>query len=175
MRFTNNNCRWSKRFEKPSDRFKIHRLFNGIGRKAKRVENEEPSKPSWKSLFHFNNKSQYKYLVIAIILSILIGLVIPFQAFFLGKLFLALTSFGAGVIDGKDLIEEIAKYSIYLCSLGAGSWVVSTFYFASWLFFGELQGRNARLELFQSLLNKDMTWYDSRKNGIRAVIPSIQM
>lgn len=175
MRFITIILRWPGRLENLYNKSKNCRLFSVNGPKSVVVDKSASSKSSWKSLFRFTTKSQRKYLALAIVLSIISGLVVPFQAFFLGKLFLALTSFGAGVIDGEDLIEEISKYSIYLCSLGAGSWVVSTLYFASWLLFGELQGRNARLRLFQSLLDKDMAWYDMRKNGIRALIPGIQM
>lgn len=175
MRFTGHSFQWPKRLEDPFKHSRIRKLYNFSGQKSKIIDKSESIKPSWKSLLYFTTENQYKYLAIAIILSILTGLVVPFQAFFLGKLFLALTSFGAGVVDSKHLIEEITKYSIYLCTLGAGSWVVSTLYFASWLFFGELQGKNARLQLFQSLLDKNMTWYDSQKNGIRAAIPGIQM
>ena len=153
----------------------FYRYFIERTYKEKKATASIPLKASWRSLFHFTTKNQCKYLAIAIVLSILSGLVVPFQAFFLGKLFLALTSFGAGLIDGNNLLDEIIKYSVYLCTLGAGSWVVSTLYFASWLFFGELQGMNARLYLFQSLLEKDMMWYDLRKNGIEALMPGIQM
>ena len=175
MHFSNYSFRWPKRVERLLIHPKIRKLYSISGQKSKINKKDESLKPNWKSLFHFTTKSQYKYLAIAITLSIFTGLVVPFQAFFLGKLFLALSSFGAGVVNGKYLIEEIAKYSIYLCILGACSWLVSSLYFASWLFFGELQGKNARLHLFQSLLDKNMTWYDSRKNGIRAAIPGIQM
>lgn len=154
---------------------RIYEFFTkGTHRNGKKKANAS-LEASWKSLFHFTTASQYKYLAIAVALSILSGLVVPFQAFFLGKLFLALTSFGAGLVGGEILLDEIIKYSIFLCSLGAGSWIVSTFYFASWLFFGELQGQNARLHLFHSLLEKDMMWYDLRKNGIEALMPGIQM
>ena len=140
----------------------------------KRTENVS-TKPPWKSLFHFTTSKHAGYVILAIALALLSGLVIPFQAYFLGKLFLALTSFGARAIDGDKLISDISMYSIYLCAVGAGNWIVSTLYYASWLYFGELQGRSARIALFRSLLEKDMAWYDMRKNGIGALIPGLQL
>ena len=175
MRFINENLQWSKTSTILHQCSKVCYFFNKRDHRDKNNNKSALPKASWKSLFYFTTKSQCKYLATAIVLSIISGLVVPFQAFFLGKLFLALTSFGAGLIDGEILLNEIIKYSIFLCSLGAANWVVSTLYFTSWLLFGELQGKNARLQLFQSLLEKDMMWYDLRKNGIEALMPGIQM
>jgi ATP-binding cassette subfamily B (MDR/TAP) protein 1 len=40
--------------------------------------------------------------------------------------------------------------------------------------FGELQARTARREIFDSMLEKEMEWYDSREDGIGSLLIRLQ-
>jgi ATP-binding cassette subfamily B (MDR/TAP) protein 1 len=53
-------------------------------------------------------------------------------------------------------------------------WFANSVYFTLFLTFGELQARSAREKIFNTLLKKDLEWYDTRENGIAAFLPSLQ-
>ncbi len=142
----------------------LHSKGGGHGEKAR-----------WRTLFNFTTKQHASTLLLALTLSLASGIVVPIQAVFLGRIFLAFTSFGATSLDQSEFRDEVVKYCVYLCALGAASWLVDGLYFTSWLAFGELQGQSARLKLFSDMLEKDMAWFDLRKNGIGALLPRLQM
>ena len=57
----------------------------------------------------------------------------------------------------------------------SASWLASSTFYALFLVFGELQARSARERMFEALLQKDIAWYDTRKGGVAALLPTIQM
>ncbi|KAI9807904.1 MAG: hypothetical protein M1825_005210 [Sarcosagium campestre] len=130
--------------------------------------------PAWLSLFHFTKKDHLVTLVVALAFAIISGLVIPAVSVFLGRIFNTFTEFGAGSIEGHELVTKVAIDCLALASLGATSWVLNGGFFMFWIVFGELQARNVRDRLFDGLMEKDMEWYDLRKNGIGALMPRLQ-
>jgi ATP-binding cassette subfamily B (MDR/TAP) protein 1 len=64
--------------------------------------------------------------------------------------------------------------ALALVGLGSASWLLNGGYFMLWLAFGELQAKSVREKLFDGMLEKDMEWYDMRKNGIGALVPRFQ-
>jgi ATP-binding cassette subfamily B (MDR/TAP) protein 1 len=48
-------------------------------------------------------------------------------------------------------------------------------YFFFFLTFGELQARSARTRVFETLIKKDIGWFDTRETGVAAFLPRIQM
>src|SRR5450755_10659 len=68
----------------------------------------EKSHPAgWRSLFNFTSRTHILPLVLAILLSIVSGIVIPGLAYFLGKIFNAFTNFGAGELTEKELMRKV--------------------------------------------------------------------
>ena len=128
----------------------------------------------WRSLFYFTSTAHVFPLVIALILSIASGIVIPALAIFLGKIFDTFSDFGAGTISGSDLTRQTSLNALYLLGLGTASWLLNGSYFMFWLLFGELQAKNVREKLFDGMLQKDMEWYDTRKSGVSAMVPRLQ-
>ncbi|KAL8819688.1 MAG: hypothetical protein Q9223_001935 [Gallowayella weberi] len=102
------------------------------------------------------------------------GVVSPVQSYLLGKVFDSFTNFGAGKYAGSELIDKVSRYTIGVTALGVASGLLHTGYFAFWLIFGELQAKCARDSLFDGMLEKDMEWYDMRKDGIEALILRLQ-
>ncbi|KAK7547692.1 P-loop containing nucleoside triphosphate hydrolase protein [Phyllosticta citricarpa] len=143
---------------------------------AESGENEEVlRKTQWKDLFNFTTKKHLPFLFAAISFAIICGLVAPFNAWLLGKIFDAFSRYAARSIDADKLRSEISKYTIYMVALAAGNWLMQSLYFASWILFGELQARSARERIFRALLKRNIEWFDRRKNGIGAMIPRLQM
>ncbi|KAL8966820.1 MAG: hypothetical protein Q9183_003196 [Haloplaca sp. 2 TL-2023] len=128
----------------------------------------------WRSLFAFTAKSHILPLCLALVLSLASGVVTPVLSYLLGKVFDAFTSFGGGEYTGSELIQEVSKWCIGVTALGAASGLLHTGYFGFWLVFGELQAKSARDMLFVGMLEKEMEWYDLRKDGTEALIQRLQ-
>ena len=128
----------------------------------------------WGALFNFTTKAHILPLLIAVLLSISSGIVVPALAIFLGKLFNLFTEFGAGKLSGSELVHQISTYDIYMLGLAGVSMLLNAGYFGFWLYFGELQARNVRDRLFDGLLKKDMEWFDMRTAGVNTLLSRVQ-
>ncbi|KAL8725683.1 MAG: hypothetical protein Q9166_007197 [cf. Caloplaca sp. 2 TL-2023] len=143
-------------------------------RERRASETSQNSNPRWRSLFAFTTRPHLLPLCLALILSVSSGAVSPVMSYLLGKVFDCFTSFGAGKYDGPELIRNVSKYALGITGLGVGSGLLHSGYFGFWLVFGELQAKCARDSLFGGMLEKDMEWYDMRKDGIEALIQRLQ-
>lgn len=128
----------------------------------------------WRSLFNFTIKNHTVPLLIALFLSIVSGIVMPAMSIFLGKLFNSFAEFGGGKISGQQLLSNVSIDCIALVGIGAAGWLFNGGFFMFWLVFGELQAQSVRKKLFDGLMQKDMEWYDMRKNGVGGLIPRLQ-
>lgn len=137
-------------------------------------EKEHTKHAGWRALFHFTSKYHFFPLLLAIFLSVASGVVVPVLAILLGKLFGYFTDFGAAKISGPTLIKNVSVYAIALVGLGSASGLLNAGYFMAWLVFGELQAKSVRDRLFDGMLEKDMEWYDMRKNGVDTLISRLQ-
>lgn len=137
-------------------------------------ENNFAKHASWRSLFNFTSKWDTPPLLLALIFSIAAGIIAPALAVFLGKIFDLFTNFGAGEISGSDLLKKVSTNAIVLVALGTASGLLHAGYFTVWLVFGELQAKHVREMLFDSMLEKDMGWYDMRTDGIDTLVSRLQ-
>ncbi|KAL9065418.1 MAG: hypothetical protein Q9157_007478 [Trypethelium eluteriae] len=138
-------------------------------------DSQEARVAPWSALFTFTTKRHTGVLCLALVFSVISGANVPAKAYLIGKAFNSFTTFGAGQISGAELKKEVAKYCTYLAVVGLLNWLTSAAFFMFWLAFAEMQAKCARDRVFEGLLEKDMTWYDLRKNGISASIPRFQM
>jgi ATP-binding cassette, subfamily B (MDR/TAP), member 1 len=137
-------------------------------------ETDLVKRPGWRSLFNFTTRIHLVPLALAIIFSVASGIIIPVLAILLGKLFGLFTEFGADKISGSELVKKVSIYGIALVGLGSASGLLNAGYFMVWLIFGELQAKSVRDRLFDGMLEKDMEWYDMRKNGVDTLISRLQ-
>ncbi|KAK8253666.1 P-loop containing nucleoside triphosphate hydrolase protein [Phyllosticta capitalensis] len=143
---------------------------------AESGENEEAlRKTQWKDLFNFTTKKHLPFLFLAMSLAIVCGLVVPFNAWLLGKIFDAFSKYATRSIDAAGLRSTISKNTIYMLALASANWLLQSAYFASWIIFGELQARSARERIFRAMLKRNISWFDRRTNGIGSMIPRLQM
>lgn len=133
----------------------------------------EESAP-WRSLFAFTTRSNIPLLIAGIICSIAAGATIPAHNLITGELFDQFTRYATGEIDADEFMRRETKWVAYVAAIAGATWVLHSFEFGIWLSFGELQAKNARDRLFQGLLEKEIEWYDMRKNGIGAQLPRWQ-
>jgi len=138
------------------------------------AKSEEAKAAPWRALLFFTTKANAPILVFGIVCSIIAGAALPAQSFLMGKLFDGFSSYARGSLDAAQLMHYETKYVLYLVGVSGASWLFHSLEFMAWLAFGELQAKGARDRLFLGLLEKDIEWYDMRKNGIAALLPRLQ-
>ena len=135
---------------------------------------EETGTAPWRALFFFTTKSNVPLLISAITLSVISGAASPAKSYVMGQAFDGFTSYATGTLQIDEFIQRERKYVYYLLIIAGGAWLFLFLELAAWLAFGELQAKSARDRLFHGLLEKDIEWYDLRKNGIGALLPRLQ-
>ena len=135
---------------------------------------EGTPKASWLSLFAFTSRRHLAVLSAAILLSTASGLVLPCMSVLIGKTFGTFAGLGSGTLNAKEFAAQASVSITYLTLLGCGSWLLHGAFFASWLWFGELQAKAARDQLFESLIEKELCWFEERKDGVSATISKSQ-
>ncbi|WPG97252.1 Hypothetical protein R9X50_00002400 [Acrodontium crateriforme] len=138
------------------------------------TENTKSTSTPWSALFFFTSGPSVPMLVFGILFSILAGAISPINAFFSGQVFNGFSLYAGGHWDKDKLLKEERICVIYLVGLAGGSWLLHSLQLMSWLTFGELQAKHARDRMFHSLLDKDVEWFEMRKNGIGALLPRLQ-
>ncbi|TVY44090.1 ABC transporter B family member [Lachnellula occidentalis] len=138
---------------------------------AQNDENQTPA--SWRSLFAFTNRQHTRHLVLSVISSIGGGIPQPTCAIFYGYIFSDLAKYGAGNATGKDTLKHISTWCIALTILGVVAWVLQGASLSSWMIFGEVQAKTVRKAMFEGMLDKDIEWYDLRKDGVASLLVRI--
>ncbi|KAL1796802.1 hypothetical protein ACET3X_005342 [Alternaria dauci] len=138
-------------------------------------EQDYVSRVGWKALFSFTTRKHVPVLVGGIFMASLAALTMPVFAILYGLVSGQYTSYGKGDIDSNQFIGNIAQLCIILAGIGTLNWIANSLYFTFLLVFGELQARSARDRVFDSLLKKDMAWFDMRESGVAAFLPAVQM
>ncbi|CAM2699572.1 unnamed protein product [Rotaria socialis] len=67
--------------------------------------------------------------------------------------------------DSFDLQGQVTKQTLYLAGIGCASIVLSYFQVVCWSFTAERQTRAIRQKLFQSILRKEIVYFDFHKTG----------
>ncbi|KAG9238241.1 ABC transporter-like protein [Amylocarpus encephaloides] len=138
---------------------------------------EEPGatiKPSWRSLFAFTRRRHIPPVVFGVICSTAAGATQPISAIIFGRIFSEMTKFGSGKQTGPELLSNIGVWCTALAIIGAGAWVVQGASLSAWMTFGESQARVVRKEVFESMLEKELEWYDLREDGVASLLIRIQ-
>ncbi|KAK3075923.1 ATP-dependent permease [Teratosphaeriaceae sp. CCFEE 6253] len=154
----------------------LHRIggSSSPATKSDDSSSEEAQAAPWKALFFFTTKANLPVLIAGVTCSVIAGAASPIQLYLTGKLFEGFTSYASGAWTAEELMHEQTKYVIYLVAVAGATWLFFSLEFMLWLAFGELQAKSARDRLFHGLLEKDIEWYDMRKNGIGALLPRLQ-
>ncbi|ROT36315.1 P-loop containing nucleoside triphosphate hydrolase protein [Sodiomyces alkalinus F11] len=133
-----------------------------------------PGNASWKDLFAFTRRRHCIALIPAVLAAFAVGAFKTSLAVAFGQFFQLAVDFNTGVLSPRDALSEVESLCILLCGLGAGHWAANTAFLSSWVIFGELQARSAREQTFQSLLERDIAWYDGQSDGISSLLVRIE-
>ena len=129
---------------------------------------------SWRALFNFTDRSHLIVLIPALLLSTISGILLPALSIFFGKFFDALSAYGAGQIDDQEQEHKVLVNTYALLALGGTTWLLKGGYFTVWLVFGEFQAKRVRDLLFQSLLERDLEWFEARSGGVGSLLSRLQ-
>lgn len=132
------------------------------------------STPPWKSLFNFTVRRHIPALVLALIFTVISGIIVPILAILFGKIFGEFTDFGGGQISGRTLTNNVSTYVIGVVCLGGATFLSNGLYCMAWMTFGAFQAMEVRNRLFENLLHKDVEWYETNTSGIGALLPRLQ-
>jgi ATP-binding cassette subfamily B (MDR/TAP) protein 1 len=130
--------------------------------------------PSWRSLFLFARRHHIPIAISAAVWSIAAGAAQPVTAILYGKLFTEITEFGTGSLTPQQFLNNVSIWCSALAIAAGGAWVVNGASLSSWMVFGELQAKSARMKIFESMLKKELQWYDLREDGIGSLLVRIQ-
>ncbi|KAL2755673.1 hypothetical protein ACRALDRAFT_1051004 [Sodiomyces alcalophilus JCM 7366] len=129
---------------------------------------------SWKHLFAFTRRKHCAALIPAMLAAFAVGAFKTSLAVAFGQFFQLAVDFSTGSLSPRDALSQVESLCILLCGLGAGHWAANTAFLSSWVVFGELQARSARELTFESLLDKDIAWYDGQSDGISSLLVRIE-
>lgn len=138
-------------------------------------EQRYASQVGWRALFGFTTTSHIAILISALASAAAAAATLPVFSVIYGLVFGAYSDYGAGRVDGDELLSEVTRLCIIMTGVAAASWVLNSIFFFLFLLFGELQAKSARNRIFSVLIRKDMEWFDLRESGIAAFLPTIQM
>ncbi|KAF2437037.1 P-loop containing nucleoside triphosphate hydrolase protein [Tothia fuscella] len=125
-------------------------------------------------LFNFTTRKHLPVFFLALTSSVIVGIVVPVQSYLIGKLFTVFADFGAGKSDKATFSHKLNNYCIYFVILGGAQWLFSAILYANWAIFGDLQARSARDRIFTALVDREIEWFDQRKDGVAALSTRIQ-
>lgn len=92
----------------------------------------------------------------------------------MGRSMDALAQFGGGLIDSSALRDHMMPNIHAFVLLGFCTLITNAGMFASWTIFGEVQAKSVREELFRSLLEKELEWFELSESGIAALLTRLQ-
>ncbi|KAH8669513.1 P-loop containing nucleoside triphosphate hydrolase protein [Tricladium varicosporioides] len=135
---------------------------------------EYQEKPSWRSLFAFTQREHLGSLILVILFGIIAGFPQPVTAIFYGRIFSDMAKFGAGDATGTETLNSISLWCTALAAIGAATWLVQGIALLAEMIFGELQAKTVRKKTFEGMVDKEIEWYDLRKDGIASLLTRIQ-
>ncbi|KFA54160.1 hypothetical protein S40293_06290 [Stachybotrys chartarum IBT 40293] len=133
-----------------------------------------PTKLSWKHLFAFTRWRHAGPLSACMSASIVTAGLRAVFAVLLGVGFDVVADFGAGTTSGDDVMRDMSRFCALFAALAAANWLANSASLALWVIFGELQAHSARVDIFGSLLARDMRWFDTLDEGISSLLVQVQ-
>ncbi|KAI5309305.1 hypothetical protein KEM55_003560, partial [Ascosphaera atra] len=99
------------------------------------------------------------------------GAIQPLSSLLIGKVFDALQKKDG---DYEKMKETISENCLRLFLLALAIWCLQTLLTASWFCFAQLQTKTLREDVFAALLKKEISWFDTRDEGVQAILARLQ-
>lgn len=133
----------------------------------------KPAKSTFIHLFAFTPPRHIPLLVLSILSSAIVAAGRTGYVVFLGKIFELVSARGAGHLPPGPFLDEICRWAVYMVLLGVGMWVFSTLEMALWVVGGELRAREARERVWATLMGRAVGWFESREEGVEALVSGV--
>ncbi|KAF7893244.1 uncharacterized protein EAF02_000782 [Botrytis sinoallii] len=135
---------------------------------------DEDIKSSFKSLFTFTTKKHISNIVPCILFASLAAFSNLYRQYFTEISLVLLQTLGLVFSQQKRPYKQVSKWCIAITILGGAVWLFEGLFLCSWMVFGELQARSVRERMFAGMLEKDLEWFDLRKDGIGSLLIRIE-
>ncbi|RPB22579.1 P-loop containing nucleoside triphosphate hydrolase protein [Terfezia boudieri ATCC MYA-4762] len=135
------------------------------------------SKPVAKFSFLFSffpNSRAFYYLLTACLATVISGFIVPAMSVVIGKILDSLLKFGLGIYEKKVLRAEVQGLIWHLLGLGIGAFISNGVLNVMWQRCADLQAKRARECVFESLVVRELEWFDKRKHGVGAMLTQTQ-
>lgn len=130
-------------------------------------------RPRWTSLLAFSSRPQTYLLCISFASAISAGAAGPIYNIFFGKVLDLFTEFAGDQLDPSGFKRRVAFDSAIIAGIGVGNWILNALFLGLWMSLGQYQARTCYNRIFDRLLDKPISWYDTRQSGISALMPKI--
>ena len=137
-----------------------------ISRTSETTDEPQRPVPSYRGLFRFCTKTDLLVLLPALLSSLASGLIIPAFTILLGRIFTSFGSFSSNTISDNELQSQVTVNVIGITIVGAAAWGLGWCHMALWLAFGENMAKRAREQIMDGLMEKSMTWFDTRVGDV---------
>lgn len=127
----------------------------------------QPPRPTNRLLFRFVNRSDILYnLIPGFVLALISAGIPPIMTLLIGYAFAAFTEYPldpslATPEQKHKLISDVSRFCLYLTLSGLGIWVLEALMGVFWARFGELAAHRVRRQVYDSVMAKDMGWFDA--------------
>ncbi|CAN8100825.1 unnamed protein product [Discula destructiva] len=134
-----------------------------------------PTKATWRHIFAFTERQHTSVLILATAAAACAAGVKTSNAIFLGRFLDIETQLGDGTMTRETAAVKVTFLCVILTVMGVAAWIFNWAFMTMWIIFGELTAKSARERVFQSLLCRDMAWFDSQVEGVSSALSSIQV
>ncbi|KAF8439186.1 P-loop containing nucleoside triphosphate hydrolase protein [Terfezia claveryi] len=152
-------------------------LENDSGISDDEVSARAQSKPTAKLSFLFSffpNSCASYYLLTACLATVISGFIVPAMSVVIGKILDSLLKFDLGIYEKKVLRAEVQGLIWNLVGLGIGAFISNAVLNIMWQRCADLQAKRARECVFESLVVRELEWFDKRKHGVGAMLTQTQ-
>ena len=131
-------------------------------------------RPRWRDLFAFTTREHWPALAGALIATILVAAVKTTFPIFLGHIFDIIAHYSRERKDNDDTLHLVSTWCVALVALAVVGCVAHTTFLVFWVLFGELQACAARRVVITTLITKEMSWFESKRQGCSGLFSRIQ-
>ena len=125
-------------------------------------------------IFSFTQRDHLFVLVPAIAFSCLCGLIKPTLSILIGRYLTSLSKLASPSADVPAVTQQNWTTICQLVGLAAFTWISKTGFAATWDGYAEVQVKVVREDLFKTLLDRDLEWFDKQDSGIGSLLIRLQ-
>lgn len=137
-------------------------------------EFETAQSQSWRTSFAFSRRKDVVFLLPAITCSCIAGCLKPVNALIVGRFMNSFIKLASNTASHDELNKSNLDNLSFMLAIAAATWIVKAGSSMCWNAYGEAQSRTVRPDLFTSLLQRDLEWFDSQQAGIGAILLRLQ-